>query len=560
MKRATAEARAEDPDAKRPQVAVEPARRLVAWTGDAQKPLANLREAAEFFQKSESAVWTAATKPHRTLIVDHKVWQVSWEADDQDGGVLEKRPLEPLPGWPLLAHADGTLCDLERRVIQPRWYDTLGAQYRIGNRLLPLAKVVQPAYFAAYNLPEARAAAPTAGAPAVPSDWNPADPQPAGAPVTRRFADSEEEFAQCDELFVSPTGDVRRADGQPVGTRKRAKKTYARLIQNDKRVDLDLARLLMRAWQPIADADAFEIEYADADASNLQLRNMRWVHRSRFVDRSDDSKHAIIAKCGNRSEPFARCEAAAVFFGLSLWMIQQRVHDGKTFQFRGEDWVLSRVQPLTEHQRDDSTGFVPIAQWPNYEISAQGIVRNRTTHAVIQPKRHVGHMLIQLPDADGHYTSERLHMLVAAAFLPPEPNKSLVRHKDGDFTNNHVDNLERYADELQPVESLVHAQAAADGLAYLPRPTRFAFQRDGELFLKIPEVDGYIGDKGSVLGRNLQAKSISARDRAVFSVHGKSVSIIVKRTAMMLFRPIANPERYRVVGGKAVVDMRWKAN
>lgn len=83
-----------------------------------------------------------------------------------------------------------------------------------------------------------------------------------------------------------------------------------------------------------------------------------------------------------------------------------------------------------------------IEEYPNYSVSNLGRVRNdvtgelkRITIAV------VGYPTCSLR-ACNKTTSVLVHRLVATAFVPNPNNKPQVNHKDGDKTNNHVDNLE----------------------------------------------------------------------------------------------------------------------
>ena len=81
-----------------------------------------------------------------------------------------------------------------------------------------------------------------------------------------------------------------------------------------------------------------------------------------------------------------------------------------------------------------------IEDFPSYEVSNLGRVRNKKTSK----------LLTLIPDKDGYLrvhlnndkNVKRVHRLVAQAFIPNKTNKDQVNHKDGDKTNNAVDNLE----------------------------------------------------------------------------------------------------------------------
>jgi hypothetical protein len=79
-----------------------------------------------------------------------------------------------------------------------------------------------------------------------------------------------------------------------------------------------------------------------------------------------------------------------------------------------------------------------IIEGTNYEVSSIGNVRNMKTGKVLKggitPK---GYKRVQLYDKKVF-----IHRLVAEAFIPNPENKPQVNHKDGDKSNNFVDNLE----------------------------------------------------------------------------------------------------------------------
>lgn len=81
-----------------------------------------------------------------------------------------------------------------------------------------------------------------------------------------------------------------------------------------------------------------------------------------------------------------------------------------------------------------------------YEVSAQGEVR-RVGHARgavrghwLHKYEHQGGYIVQLW-SEGKGRRIPLHMIVAKAFLPEQPDNTIVRFLDGDRTNCHADNL-----------------------------------------------------------------------------------------------------------------------
>ena len=79
-----------------------------------------------------------------------------------------------------------------------------------------------------------------------------------------------------------------------------------------------------------------------------------------------------------------------------------------------------------------------IYDFPNYEISNYGNVRNNTKIFKAVPNKH-GYNVVVL--CNGIRKSVNIHRLVAAAFIPNPENKPCIDHIDGDRANNHADNL-----------------------------------------------------------------------------------------------------------------------
>ncbi|WP_418707181.1 NUMOD4 domain-containing protein [Barnesiella intestinihominis] len=80
-----------------------------------------------------------------------------------------------------------------------------------------------------------------------------------------------------------------------------------------------------------------------------------------------------------------------------------------------------------------------IYDFPNYEISNYGNVRNNTKIVKAVPNKH-GYNVVVL--CNGIRKSVNIHRLVAAAFIPNPDNLPDINHKDENKSNNHVNNLE----------------------------------------------------------------------------------------------------------------------
>lgn len=93
-------------------------------------------------------------------------------------------------------------------------------------------------------------------------------------------------------------------------------------------------------------------------------------------------------------------------------------------------------------------------EWaPNYMISNYGSVLNTLTgNRLTGSKNNHGYWRYDLC-INGKRIVRSGHRLVADAFLPKEDGKLIINHKDGDKTNNRVDNLEW----CSPKENSLHA-------------------------------------------------------------------------------------------------------
>jgi hypothetical protein len=89
---------------------------------------------------------------------------------------------------------------------------------------------------------------------------------------------------------------------------------------------------------------------------------------------------------------------------------------------------------------------------PNYEVSDTGYVRRngRVLKNMLTP---YGYHEIYFSNK-GHITNNKVHRLVAEAFIPNPKNKEYINHIDGNKINNNVSNLEWST----PTENNIHAR------------------------------------------------------------------------------------------------------
>lgn len=81
--------------------------------------------------------------------------------------------------------------------------------------------------------------------------------------------------------------------------------------------------------------------------------------------------------------------------------------------------------------------------FPNYQVSNYGNVRNTKSNKLKKPGYAKDNYLKVDLYKDSKRTTKKVHRLVADAFLPQDPQRPDINHKDGNRENNEVTNLER---------------------------------------------------------------------------------------------------------------------
>jgi hypothetical protein len=107
------------------------------------------------------------------------------------------------------------------------------------------------------------------------------------------------------------------------------------------------------------------------------------------------------------------------------------------------------------------------SKYPNYKVSDTGEVMSyRNQVNLIQRPDSGGYMRVSL-FYEGKNFNALVHRLVAIAFIPNPENKPQVNHKDGDKSNNCVDNLEWVTNNEN------QAHRAENGLVFRKRVVQY---------------------------------------------------------------------------------------
>jgi len=85
--------------------------------------------------------------------------------------------------------------------------------------------------------------------------------------------------------------------------------------------------------------------------------------------------------------------------------------------------------------------WMPVHNFSNYKISSFGVTINVKTGKVIKPIKSNGYLLIKFY-RDGKRSTRHLHRVLAIHFIPNPDNKPFINHKDGNRSNNCLENLE----------------------------------------------------------------------------------------------------------------------
>jgi hypothetical protein len=174
-----------------------------------------------------------------------------------------------------------------------------------------------------------------------------------------------------------------------------------------------------------------------------RVENLRWVSTSENANHAHAKKErktnakAILQydENGNFIKKFDSIRQAANELDIPEKQFSSNL-TGKTKLFRGFNFEYETPKiVLTEK---DLLQFEPIKEHPDYLICRDGRVYSTKSKKIMKPMvKSNNYSHLQMDDKN-----LSVHFLVANQFIPNTNNCPTVNHKDGDKSNNHVDNLE----------------------------------------------------------------------------------------------------------------------
>jgi hypothetical protein len=94
-------------------------------------------------------------------------------------------------------------------------------------------------------------------------------------------------------------------------------------------------------------------------------------------------------------------------------------------------------------EKENEEIWKTIEDYPNYEVSSFGNIKNKTTKKLLKlQKNYSGYLKVSLLNNNKKSFSCIVHRLVAKAFIHNTEHKSTVNHIDRNRSNNHIRNLE----------------------------------------------------------------------------------------------------------------------
>lgn len=143
--------------------------------------------------------------------------------------------------------------------------------------------------------------------------------------------------------------------------------------------------------------------------------------------------------------------------------------------------------------------WLPIPDYPDYEVSSDGRVRNIKFGRILKGGLVKGYPRVKL-SKNNKTKPFSVHRLVADVFYDGDHKNLQVNHIDGVKTNNHISNLEW----LTGSENIKHAYDTGLKKPPCPNPRKVRITETGEVFDTISECARHINGSKRHVGECME--------------------------------------------------------
>lgn len=240
--------------------------------------------------------------------------------------------------------------------------------------------------------------------------------------------------------WVSSIGDVRRGERGISQVSHDSGYRRVNLRQGDQKRLKYVHRLVADAWIPNPERK-MQVNHIDGDRANNSADNLEWVSAKENAGKKTKAyparkggarKVAQIALDGRVVKIWGSIKEASASVGANQTSITNCCREVKGYPTSGGyKWEYADEDDLA----DEVWGVASAADLM-FDVSTRGRVRMLNGGATYGTDSQ-GYRKITRHGK--HYA---VHRLVAVAFLPCEDGKEVVNHKDGNKSNNNLENLE----------------------------------------------------------------------------------------------------------------------
>lgn len=263
---------------------------------------------------------------------------------------------------------------------------------------------------------------------------------------------------------------------------------------------------------------------------NPDLFKTKYEAGLRYLDVTN-SKTPAKARLKNVTIPegYLTLEQAREHYQLSRTGVNSWIRNGHlvTESIANKTYVvLARSNPPnTRHESAENWKTIP--DFPDYEASRDGRIRNTKTHNVLSPNTVQGYYQVMLY-RDGTKVPCTVHRLIALTYVPNPENKETVNHKNHNPIDNKIENLEWYtrAEQNAHKRSWPKQRGVPDQM-----------DKEGEIW-KPSSVEGfYISNHGRVCNRDYDVINMYTSKRYIEVKLGPGKRFNIHREVARVFIP-----------------------